>query len=100
MPSKNDPPWKKSFLDFANDPPFTFLLIKRGDTVDIRLGITYVFYGNILTTFSTSSQTLFSVISGQDFEMHTIFLNELQSVLGMLASLLTFSFVQPCKEKN
>ena len=53
-----------------------------------------------LTIFSTSSQTLFSVISGQDFVMHTIFLNELQSVLGMLASLLTFSFVQTCKEKN
>ena len=22
LPSKNDLPWKKSFLDFANDPPF------------------------------------------------------------------------------
>ena len=54
----------------------------------------------ILTTFSTSSQTLFSVISGQDFVIQTIFLNELQSVLGMLASLLTFSFVQTWKERN
>ena len=78
---------------------FTILLIKRGDAVDIRLGIMFLWY-YILTIFSTSSQTLFSVISGQDFVMHTIFLNELQSVLGMLASLLTFSFVQTCKEKN